>query len=898
MPKNGLKTKHRRWVTYLLIWSMILTLFQTAHVAYADNEDYAVVCIEKRTLGQGYLIEPTLVRIEEGDTAAHLLVRLLKNKGYEYQCTGSSDGGDFYLSSIKNADSGVLDIPTFITENGGPSNEVNDGNSDDYLGEFDYSSMSGWMITVNNEMINVGSAQWSVNDGDVIRWAFTLWGYGADLGYSTGWGNEAYYIEPDKGDLVKALATVNEQKESFIEQYAQEYEQAKNAALNYGLTQEDVDLQAERLLSAYHQFLNPANPTEPQNQVPVKELAYEIEDAMTLTSDYLLSTVTVPTCGSVGGEWAVLQLARAGMITDDFKKTYLDNLTDYIKELNGVLHSKKLTEYSRVIIALTSLGVNPENFAGYNLLLPLADFDKTVWQGINGAIYALIAFDCGNYSIPKVTGSGKQTTREELITYILNQEIEGGGWALSGKTPDPDITMMAIQGLAPYYKTNESVEAAVERGLTVISQQQRADGGLASWGTVNSESVAQTICALSALGIDPAKDSRFIKEDGSWLLSNLFSYMIPANGMISFAHTGTTSNQMATEQAGYALVAYYRLLNNMNGLYQMSDVEGGEGGEGGETPKEDLQLMNATLITPENITNVKDTRFVVPLRVGSFITDTTLIDGVIKYSPLLEVEQLTVSSSIAGGTLNYNATQDGTLRFVYTDLINGQVLTSSQTGQQDIMFITFRLNKVLQEEESLYISLQSLRQIKDSDTVIEFTDPTPIHLITTKIFHVVVTVLYEGNGSDLIPKDKKAVKVMISGLDEIVSGLGFECEGNQYSALYKSGDFTDGSKQLTYLMLVNNQVTLEQLTNPLNYYIYDSLSMDTIYFADTNQDMVIDAQDALNIVTLWLRKSESEMNSKVILINNVNADQKIDTLDALSVVEYYVKSKPFAILQK
>ena len=43
--------------------------------------------------------------------------------------TGSWDSG-MYLSAVKGLDTGVVDIPAVIAENGGPSNEENDGNDD------------------------------------------------------------------------------------------------------------------------------------------------------------------------------------------------------------------------------------------------------------------------------------------------------------------------------------------------------------------------------------------------------------------------------------------------------------------------------------------------------------------------------------------------------------------------------------------------------------------------------------------------------------------------------------------------------------------------------------------------------------------------------------------------
>lgn len=880
----------KRLFAILMIACLLLPMAGIGEIAYGQDtgKKYVTVCIEKKTLGQGFLIEPTQVEIYEDDTAASVLVRLLEDEGYEYRCTGSVEGGDFYLQSIKDADNGTLDIPSFITENGGPSNDDNEGNDDDYLGEFDYSFMSGWMITVNNVMIPVGSAQWPVYDGDCIRWQFTLWGYGADLGCDTGWGDPSYYTEPNRGDLLTQIARVRADEGNFIETHAGLYQAVYDTALEIEATQEDLNEATHALVKAYEQYLDPATPTPKPSVGTVKELPYSIDDAVNKVSEFMLDTVTNPECGSIGGEWAVLELARSGKITEQFKKTYLDNLKTYVQEKNGVLHSVKLTEYSRVIIALSALGEDPTTFAGYNLVKPLANREKTVKQGINGAIYALIALDSGNYEIPVLEGSGTQTTRENLVQYILDKELSDGGWTLSGAVPDPDITMMAIQGLARYYTSNEKVKVAVDRGLDVISKQQRDDGGLASWGSVNSESVAQTICALCALNIDPATDARFIKEHGAWLLSSLFSFMVENDGTISFAHVGNDSNQMATEQAAYALVAYNRLLQKKTGLYDMSDVTKSENSS--------IASNEATIALPSNINNQVGTQFNISLRLGSIAEATALIDGILTYSSNLDVVSVTADDTILGGSLNWNA-ENGTLRFVYMDILNGNEIMSTQEGTQDFLHITFKIREKAPEGSNLYVSLASLRQMKDSETIVEYLDKETIHEITLNDINVSTTVLYQGDGTDWIPADKKAVKVVFTGLENKEHALGFQANGG-YSMLYKSNDFTSYAGVTTYIMIVDSSVTDQQLSDSSNYSVYDSQSIETISFADTNEDNAIDAQDALNMVSLWLRKSTPEVTSKLILTYNVSGDAKIDSIDALSVVEYYIMGKPFAIRLK
>ena len=276
-----------------------------------------------------------------------------------------------------------------------------------------------------------------------------------------------------------------------------------------------------------------------------------------------------PIVGSIGGEWEVIGLARSDLNIDkSYFEKYQNNVVNTLVEKNGVLSTAKYTEYSRVILSLTSIGSDVTNVGSYNLLSYLSDFNKVKRQGINGPIWALIALDSNNYEIPTNENPSNQTTRENLIEYIISKELSNGGWALIGNTPDPDITAMAITSLAKYYNSNEEVKKSVDRGITALTKMQNSSGEFSSFGTVNSESTSQVIVALCSLGINPDTDKRFIKN-GKSLVDILLSYYV-GNG---FSHTkGSNYNQMATEQGFYALVAYYRLCNNKNFLYNMTDV--------------------------------------------------------------------------------------------------------------------------------------------------------------------------------------------------------------------------------------------------------------------------------------------------------------------------------------
>lgn len=307
------------------------------------------------------------------------------------------------------------------------------------------------------------------------------------------------------------------------------------------------------------------------NQLKHADLMANLDTIYKTTGDFM-ATLGTPTVNSTGGEWMVIGLARSGRTVP---AGYYDNVVEYVKakaDANERLHPAKVTDNARVILALTAIGKDVTNVGGHNLLKGLDNMDYVQTQDINGPIFTLIALDSHNYP------TMGDVTREKLIQVILDAQLPDGGWNLSGENADPDMTAMAIQALAPYYKTNETVKAAVDKALEALSALQRTDGGFGSWGTVNSESCAQVIVALTALGIDPTADSRFVKN-GHTVLDALAGFYVTGGG---FRHTaGGERNDMATEQGYYALAAYYRFVNGQTRLYDMSDVTIQTGGTSG-----------------------------------------------------------------------------------------------------------------------------------------------------------------------------------------------------------------------------------------------------------------------------------------------------------------------------
>ncbi len=294
----------------------------------------------------------------------------------------------------------------------------------------------------------------------------------------------------------------------------------------------------------------------------------DTEKYLYASADYIIERNPNPDYGSIGGEWTMLGLARFGAIEKSYIDKYESNLHKKVQQVKGVLSQKKYTDYSRVCIAYSAIGNKANNCNGYNLLKPLAELDNVKKQGLNGIVYALIALNTKKYDVPKPDSDydGEVTTKERLVELILNSQLEDGGFAMMGKAGDVDMTAMVIQALAPYYHSDGDVKKCVDYAVTFLAAKQCDDGGYKSGPYKTAESTAQVLTAISELRIS-VSDPRFIKNNKS-VLDGLLEYY----KLGGYSHTpGGNVNAMATEQAMYAMVAYYRSIKNKNRLYDMTD---------------------------------------------------------------------------------------------------------------------------------------------------------------------------------------------------------------------------------------------------------------------------------------------------------------------------------------
>lgn len=318
--------------------------------------------------------------------------------------------------------------------------------------------------------------------------------------------------------------------------------------------------------------LDPTDPAVPGAEVPGFDEAYAGAKA------YIQSAVSAPVVSYLFGEWAVLGLARAKVpLSEAYIAAYYEKVVAYVKAnigSDGILrkpddkNTPVITDNERIILALTAIGKDPANVGGENLLKALQNKDimqvtDTSNTDINGLVMGLLALNSRNYT----------SDTSWLVQAVLAQQNEDGSWRASADTKpvgDVDMTAMALQALAPYYKDggNETVNTAVEKALNWLSGKYRS-------GYDSSESCAQVVIALSALNLDANTDARFTKTvEGKTLsvLGNLLQYRVAENGGFKHQFADKAVNEMATEQALCAMAAYARFTEKANALYDMTDA--------------------------------------------------------------------------------------------------------------------------------------------------------------------------------------------------------------------------------------------------------------------------------------------------------------------------------------
>lgn len=295
---------------------------------------------------------------------------------------------------------------------------------------------------------------------------------------------------------------------------------------------------------------------EQKEEGPSQELLEQVSEEVDFLANYVLDNNLA---SAYGDEWWVWALGKSG---NSVPSSYLKSVEEKIQENNGEFGN--IFDLEKVIIALSSAGIDASNVSGVNLIDKLSEHSSLENPLINQAIYALIAANSGKYNF-------NEEKESEIIQFILAKEIEGGGWAFFGNVPGVDITGMALIALAPY-KDQPEVQEAIDRAVTYLSNEQSENGGFYEEfnGGYSSESAAQVIAGLVSVGNDPTS-IKFTKKEG-----NLVSYLLnfkTSDGLYSHVLEDTNSMAMSTQQAFLAFAYYKNFFEQENPTPSKPDTE-------------------------------------------------------------------------------------------------------------------------------------------------------------------------------------------------------------------------------------------------------------------------------------------------------------------------------------
>lgn len=181
------------------------------------------------------------------------------------------------------------------------------------------------------------------------------------------------------------------------------------------------------------------------------------------------------------------------------------------------------------------------------------------------------------YGLHFANNTGVRYFEPELLCGL---QCEDGGFSLRGDFGDVDVTAMTLQALTPVVtgqsrlsfseEEKKTVTETVERATVYLARVQLDNGGFASFGADNCESVCQVIIALCGLGIDPATDSRF-QKNGENPLTTLRRFRTKEGAFIH--KEGDAPGDITAAEMLCALAAYERMLTGKSPLYLLTRSE-------------------------------------------------------------------------------------------------------------------------------------------------------------------------------------------------------------------------------------------------------------------------------------------------------------------------------------
>ena len=289
--------------------------------------------------------------------------------------------------------------------------------------------------------------------------------------------------------------------------------------------------------------------------------------------------------------------------------TYLPLAHQALNYIAANLNSYVVTAYgdgpgqlANVIIAVRSLGLDPTNFGGVNLINRLLATQQTtgVDSGMFGSETELTNYDAGAYdqglalSALAYAGVTSGPQVQSAVAWLQGQQCSNGGFVFQSNAngacsglpanfagPDTNTTSVAIEGLVAQGALTPSAKALA---TTYFTTGQDSDGGFGYYANVanalgnansDTDSTSLVVQALTAMGLSPT--SAQFSVSGSNPISFLNTQQITTAGSSfgEFNYQGTPS-LLATVQAVLGVIGapHYNIVSPSNQGYSVVTSSG------------------------------------------------------------------------------------------------------------------------------------------------------------------------------------------------------------------------------------------------------------------------------------------------------------------------------------
>lgn len=259
-------------------------------------------------------------------------------------------------------------------------------------------------------------------------------------------------------------------------------------------------------------------------------------------------------------DWAIFALGRNQ--EEGCEKLYEDYYQGVLALLADPAAKLIPSDYIRLSLSLTAIGIDPRNIEGNDLLEKIDQADREMYfkMSTSSLAYALALME-------RYPDSFSGTLKEDTIQKILDAQQADGSFEYTAGAgfSDPDSTAQAMQGLMLLGDTYASeIQAAVDW----LKAQMNEDGAILNWGAANPSSTAQVLIAFAQKGEVPANDQEKTLYDGIMTFALDNGSFLDANWQ-----TGELEyNEYTTGQCFQALVAYSRMVNGQSALFDLSDA--------------------------------------------------------------------------------------------------------------------------------------------------------------------------------------------------------------------------------------------------------------------------------------------------------------------------------------